>query len=145
MPSLDDHGPVARALTVAPSQPSRGEIVVRLRGELDILTSPRCQRVLRLAVRAVAQEAARPKEPPRSGSGCVVCDLDGVDFLAASALTMFLEIAEEAQARGVEFVLVGARRPVHRLLSLTGLEGHFSMSDRWETATDGVGVAKVAS
>lgn len=106
---------------VAPSQPAAGVILVRLAGELDMLTIPRSRRALTGAVDAVASEMARPHGPGGPLRGRVVCDLDGLDFVAASGLGMLVEVAEHARARRVELVLVASCRPVRRALDLTGL------------------------
>ena len=135
-----DRRPQARAgagepvdgLTIAVSQPQETTVVVRALGELDLLSAPRCARILAGAVRTVAPGS------PASGTdrvrGRVVCDVDGVDFVAASGLGMLVEASDDAVAHDVDLVVVASNRPVLRPLSVTGLDRHLTLVARLDDA-----------
>lgn len=106
---------------VAPTQPAVGTIVVRLDGDLDVSTAPRARRVVSSALAAVAAEAARPGARRARLRARVVCDLDGLAVLAAAGRSMLLDLARQADALGVDLVLIASRGPARRTLELTGL------------------------
>jgi len=130
-----DAGTAQAHLVVAPTQPAVGVMCVRLQGELDVVTAPRTRRVLAGAVDAVAAEMARPlgRRPRR---GRVVCDLDGLTFVAASGLGLLVDVAEHARTLRVDFVLVAACQPVRRVLELTGLDHFFAVTPMPEALAD---------
>lgn len=75
-----DAGPArAHTLVVAPTQPSRGVMVVELAGELDLSSVDRARRVLTAAVDAVGRES----RADGAHGVRMVCDLDGLVFLSA--------------------------------------------------------------
>ena len=121
-------------LTVAVSQPREATVVVRVLGELDLLSAPRCSRILAGAVRTVAP-AARPADDG-APQARVVCDVDGVDFVAASGLGMLVSAADDAAAVGVDLVVVASSRPVLRPLAVTGLDRHLTVVARLDDAVD---------
>lgn len=84
-----------------------GGVVVRVVGEIDMVTSPRLQTVIS------EQVAARP--------AAVVLDLDGTTFLGSSGLAVLVEADEEAREVGVRFAVSASTRDVLRPLEATGL------------------------
>ncbi|MDD7940251.1 STAS domain-containing protein [Actinomycetospora lutea] len=115
--------PAGPGLTVAPTQPRRGLVLVRVLGEVDMLTAGRLRDVLDGALRAVAEERdAAPDTTAHAEAPSVVCDLEGVTFLGASGLDTFAAAHEAAVERGVRLVLVAAHRTVVRPLRLTTLD-----------------------
>lgn len=88
-------------------------VVIRLRGELDMLTTP--------ALRSRLGEEL-DREP-----AVVVLDLLGVDFLGSSGLALLVEALEDARRRGTALRLVCASRPVIRPLEATGLTELFDI------------------
>ncbi|GEM_PF-751212 len=77
--------------------------LVRVRGEVDLLTAPILRRCL--------DEAARHDEP-------VLLDLTAVEYLDASGI----HVLEGFHARHTgRFVIAGSRRPVHRVLEIVKL------------------------
>lgn len=84
-----------------------GGVVVRVVGEIDMVTSPRLQTVIS------EQVAARPT--------AVVLDLDGTTFLGSSGLAVLVEADEEAREVGVRFAVSASTRDVLRPLEATGL------------------------
>ena len=126
----------AHRLTVAPTQPRLGALVVRVFGELDAFTAPRLGRVLALGIEGVAREAARAPAPrdghrPAASTGhqsatrpVVVCDLDGLEFVGGRGLWVLEASAAAATASAVRFVVVAGpqARAVRRAITLTNLD-----------------------
>ena len=83
------------------------ELVVAVRGDLDLATAPRVRAQLEDAL------AARPHR--------LVVDLADCSFVDASSLTMLLEAHRRTARAGRELVLRGCSPRVLRLLSITGL------------------------
>lgn len=106
---------------VALSQPAVGFIVVRLQGELDMVTVPRARRTLIGAVDAVAAEGRRADGRDRPSPGRVACDLDDLDYVGAAGLGMLVEVTDHARGRCVDLVVVASSRRVRRVLDITGL------------------------
>lgn len=88
------------------SQP--GRTIVRIGGELDMLTAPR----LRDALFPVVSDA----------DADVALDLDRVTFLGSNGLGVLVEVARRAQDTGAALRLVAGTRVVNRPLTLTGLD-----------------------
>ncbi len=88
-------------------------VVVRLRGELDMLTTPALR--TRLGEELDRQPAV------------VVLDLLAVEFLGSSGLALLVEALEDAQRRGTSLRLACASRPVSRPLEATGLTELFDI------------------
>lgn len=101
--------PDSPAAWVRFDEPAEWILVVRVLGELDIVTDP----LLRIAVHA---QLGRTR-PCR-----VVLDLAGVTLLSSAALTLLLGIHHDARTRDQHLVLTGTgHRAVHRPLRVTGL------------------------
>lgn len=113
-----DSGP----MTVTPTRPRPGLALVRVIGEVDVLTGPR----LREALADVTDEVVGEHAP------AVVCDLGGVTFLGATGLDVFVDTQRRATARGVQLVLVAHHRTVLRPFRLTALDS----ASRGLTLTD---------
>jgi anti-anti-sigma factor len=83
-------------------------VVIRLRGEIDIATSPGLrERLLGLL---------------QPGMGLVILDMSGVSFCDASGLGMLVGSHHHATVHGVTLRLTALRPPVARLLHLHGLD-----------------------
>lgn len=118
-------------LVVAPTAPRRGQMVVRVEGDIDTATAPRLLAALEQAMTAVAAEARAGAAPPQgSGAPLVVCDLDAVAFLGAAGLSVLHEAAAFAAARGVVWRVVATTRPVQRVLHLTRMDEVVPLSPR---------------
>ena len=96
-PLTVDHGPAAD-----------GRQVVRVGGEIDMLTSPRLRDALSPVVSVPGAD--------------VVVDLDGVSFLGSNGLGVLVELSQQAEAAGTRFRLVCSNRNATRPLTLTGLD-----------------------
>jgi len=80
----------------------------RLRGELDLTTAPRLEQLL--------------DELCRDGYRRITLDMSGLDFLGASALSVFVRVDQTLRAAGGELVLTRPSRMASRILSITGLD-----------------------
>lgn len=126
-PDPDDT--LSPGLTVAPTQPRRGLVLVRVFGEIDMLTVRHLHDVLDASLRAVADERDLGQDSTLAGgTPTVVCDLEGVTFLGASGLDAFAAAHETAVERGVHLVLVAAHRTVVRPLRLTALDRRLELT-----------------
>jgi anti-sigma B factor antagonist len=64
----------------------------------------------------------------------IVLDLSGVTFMDSTGLKVLLAVNNRAQLAGGRLVLAGAKRPVHRVVSITGFDKTFAVCDDVETA-----------
>ena len=64
---------------------------------------------------------ARHLDPLPGSSDDVVIDLSGVGFVDSSGLRVLVEAHQRAEAEARRLVLSGSRRPVLRLLEISGL------------------------
>ncbi|MCA1695936.1 MAG: STAS domain-containing protein [Actinobacteria bacterium] len=80
----------------------------QLRGELDLTTAPRLERLL--------------DELYRDGYRQITLDISGLEFLGASALSVFVRADQALRAAGGELVLTRPSRMASRILSITGLD-----------------------
>ncbi|HEX6360614.1 STAS domain-containing protein [Actinophytocola sp.] len=85
-------------------------VVVRVCGDLDILTAPRLSTQLDLAEAIVV--------PPAP----VVLDLTGLNFLASAGLSVLLAHHERCRTLGSRLEILPGGRAVTRPLAVTGLD-----------------------
>jgi anti-sigma B factor antagonist len=90
----------------------RAQVLVRVVGEIDLVTSPVLDRHL-----AGAVARGRPR---------VVVDLTAVSFLDVRGINSLLDAHAAATACGSTLVLRGASHAVHRLVEVCGLEGRLT-------------------
>ncbi|MGH3514753.1 MAG: STAS domain-containing protein [Pseudonocardiaceae bacterium] len=99
---------------------------VALRGELDLLTGPRLERLL---------DRLR-----RDGHRQITLDLSGLEFLSAAGLSVFLRTDQALHAVGGRLVLTGPTRTARRILAITGLDATLSIQpvqqQRWVSIAD---------
>lgn len=95
-------------------------VVVRVSGEVDMLTTPMLSACL------IEQLQTNP--------GMLVLDLRGVGFLGSSGLAALVTARDEAGTRGVTLRLVSADHAVLRPLTATGLTDLFEIYPDLETA-----------
>lgn len=96
-----------------------GRQVVRVGGEIDMLTAPRLRDAMTPIVAVPGSD--------------VVLDLDAVTFLGSNGLGVLVELSQQAQTVGTKFRLVCANRTVSRPLTLTGLD---QVLDFYESYSD---------
>jgi anti-sigma B factor antagonist len=90
--------------------------VVRVSGEIDIRTAPE----LRDSLAGVLD----------AGADKVVVDLEGVEFLDSTALSVMVGAHKRLVRKGSGLVLVCTREPILRVLTVTGLSRVFTVHDR---------------
>jgi len=123
LPSSVRHGTdVDDQITLSTTRPAPGQVVIRVAGEVDMLTSPQ----LRATVLDQFVESA--------GVELVVLGLDGVTFLGTSGLAVLIEVREAAHAAGVELRLACTARRVLRPLTIAGLIPLFDIHDTIDRA-----------
>jgi anti-sigma B factor antagonist len=139
-----DDDPVG-GLTVAPTQPRRGLLLVRVIGEVDMLTATRLGDVLDGAIGTVAADRDTGHDStPVDETPSVVCDLGGVTFLGASGLDVFATAEATARRRRVRLVLVAEHRTVVRPLHLTALDRRITVTDTHPALGRGASVPEEA-
>ncbi|HKD88436.1 MAG TPA: STAS domain-containing protein [Streptosporangiaceae bacterium] len=103
------------------SSQSRGDaMVIAIRGDLDIVTSPQLDECLSAA------ESTHTR---------IILDLTHVDFLDTSALAVIVGHWKKAEAAGGILALAGARYRYTKTLWITGLADKLTM---YETVDEGV-------
>jgi anti-sigma B factor antagonist len=88
---------------------------VKVRGELDIQTTPVLEEELRSAL--------------DRGASTIVVDLCEVSFLDSTGLSVLVSGLKRCQAAGGELRLEGPRPNVRKVLEITGLTDAFKLSD----------------
>ncbi|WP_345416998.1 STAS domain-containing protein [Actinomycetospora chlora] len=144
-PFRDPDDELVGGLTVAPTQPRRGLVLVRVIGEVDMLTATRLCDVLDGAVRTVAADRDTGHDStPVDETPSVVCDLGGVTFLGASGLDVFATAEATARRHRVRLVLVAGHRAVVRPLHLTALDRRIAVTDTHPALGRGASVPEEA-
>ena len=92
-------------------RPSSQVVVVRVVGDLDMVTTPQLTELLMPRLDAFLDR--------------VVLDLSRVSFLGTQALRMFVEVQQVAHTRGLTLRLVTGPPCVDRALRASGLSDHF--------------------
>jgi anti-sigma B factor antagonist len=85
-------------------------IVLHLKGELDLASSPIFERAL--------------EDPALADAPLVVLDLDDLKFVDSTGLRIILLAHEGARGRGQEFAITQGSPQVQRLLSITSVAEH---------------------
>jgi len=102
-------------ITVRLEEPLPGTALLRVAGEVDMLSSP----TLRDHIAAALGEARQR----------LIIDLEGVEFLGTSGLAALVEGRTSAAERNTELWLVCSRRQVLRPLRIAGLIDLFHLAD----------------
>ena len=103
------------------SSQSRGDcMVITIRGDLDIVTSPQLDECLSAAENSHTR---------------IILDLAHVDFLDTSALAVIVGHWKKAEAAGGTLALAGARYRYTKTLWITGLADKLTL---YETVDEGV-------
>lgn len=111
--ALPDRRPGKELLTVTAHPVAPGAVMIAVRGEVDLCTSP-------LLRDALLDHLRRPCPP-------LVVDLTDVTFFGAAGLTVLTTARNAAMAAGNRLCLVANGRPVLRPLTLTGLDRVFDI------------------
>lgn len=91
-----------------------GKVVAVVRGEVD---ADNCD------------EMGRAVSEGSEGASRIVLDLSGLTFIDSSGLGELLRLNEIATERGQDFEIVDPSDPVLKVLEITGLLGHFGLSN----------------
>ena len=110
----------AEPLRITIEQPRPDVVVVRVTGDLDLLTAP----IFRERLLPLLDEPART----------VLVELGGVDFLGSAGLSELASAYDLATSRGIGFVLVAGSRAVLRPLEVTGLATLFRIYESVQAA-----------
>lgn len=95
--------------------------VFDVKGEVDLDTAPLLKAELAQAV--------------RSGARNIAVNLQGVEFLDSSGLGVLIGTLKRCKEAGGSLALVAPRRPVQKILSITGLDKVFAIHDTVDEAT----------
>jgi anti-sigma B factor antagonist len=95
--------------------------VLAVKGEVDLDTAP--------------QLKGRLKEALDKGSANIVVQLAEVAFLDSSGLGVLIGALKRCKEAGGILALVSPRRPVRKVLSITGLDKVFPIHDSVDEAT----------
>lgn len=92
---------------------SNGEIVVRVRGEVDLYTAPQLRERL--------DEAVNGPSPN------VIVDLEQLDFIDSTGLGVLVGALKQARAAGGDVTLRNPTRSTHKILEIAGLTELFAV------------------
>jgi anti-sigma B factor antagonist len=96
------------------AEPRGEDVIVTMRGELDLATRDEAEAVL-----LQAEETA---------TGAVVLDLRGLRFLGSTGLSILIASAGRAMLRGVGHEIVPSEG-VRRLFAMTGVDRHLTLRE----------------
>jgi anti-sigma B factor antagonist len=99
-------------------------VVVTVRGELDVATSP----LLRAALAELVEAAGVP---------CIVVDLAGVTFIDSAGVHALVEASKRLGGGGGELVLSGVKPGAFKVLDVCGLTSVFRSIDGWVRSEPG--------
>ena len=102
-----------------------GVIVLAAQGEIDVSTAPELRQEL--------------VELATAGSGSVVVDLQGVDFLDSTGLGVLVSGLKRFRTGGSDLLVVVTNPRIVKVFEITGLTQVFSMH---ETVDDAVAAAR---
>lgn len=110
-------------LSLTHHRPRPGRVLVHARGEIDLSTATDLRRLLVAVVRDPDPATGRAADH-------VVCDLDGVTFLAAAGVGALAETAAEMHTRGGRLDVVATTRPARPVLELCATDPSFRFGSR---------------
>lgn len=93
-------------------RPASGIVVVRLAGELDMVTASRAWELIRLGLSA-------------GGLRTIVLDLSELSFIGSAGLSVLVDTQTHARAVDIAVRLITASACVDRALEITGLRSDF--------------------
>lgn len=111
-----EHQQIHRALRMTVQRPATGIVVVRMIGEIDLLSAPRINELIRQRLTAASLRG-------------IILDLSDVTFIDSCGIELLLHAQQRAEKRDIGLVLVGASSSVERLLGLTGMTEQFRRHD----------------
>ena len=90
-------------------------VVIEVRGELDLASSPALEQELERGAAAQAE--------------VVIVDLRGLEFMDSTGLSVLVRAHQRASENGQRFGVVRGPQQVQRLLSLTGVADRLTLAD----------------
>lgn len=93
-----------------------GVVVVRVSGEIDMVTVPMLSTALHV-------QLGRPE------CRVLIADLTGITFFAARGIAVLEQVDQRARSMGIPFWLTGCPRVMLRTLEATGMSGAFSLQE----------------
>lgn len=115
------HASTEDPISIQQGEPIPGTTLLRVDGEVDMLTSPSLRR-------AIADHLTSDR---------LVIDLDGVEFLGTSGLAALVEARTATRSHQVDLWLVCSSRQVLRPLEIAGLIELFQITDSVSQALNG--------
>lgn len=107
---------IHRALRMTVQRPVSGVVVVRMIGEVDLLSAPRINELIRQRLTAASLRV-------------LILDLSDVTFIGSCGIELLLHAQRRAEHRDIGLVLVNVSTRVQRLLELTGMTEQFRRHD----------------
>jgi anti-sigma B factor antagonist len=98
-----------------------GTAIVILRGALDVHSAP----VVRERLQAVLA----------AGLKAIIVDLHDVEFIDSTGLGVLIGARRRSQDAGVKLLLARPSRATHRLLAITGMRRHFTITKALRAGT----------
>jgi len=98
----------------------QGAVIVALKGDVDLESSPEARKVLLKSVQA---------------AGRVLVDLSGVTYIDSSGVASLVEALQASRKKNNEFALAAASEPTRRVLELARLDKIFTI---FATVEDGL-------
>jgi anti-sigma B factor antagonist len=127
---LMQKGRVQMAFMEMITRECNGQVVVSLRGELDVTEAAS-------VAAALAQVAACTRQ--------VIVDLEGLEFIDSSGLAALMRARKHARLAGGDLLLAAPQRQVLRVLAITGLADTFSVHACVEDAVGSPGRSATAA
>lgn len=118
-PALDPDG-ANPVINVQVSSPAKGSRVLRVAGEIDMLTAPMLDSMIEGQLQSLPD--------------VLVLDLHEVDFMSSAGLAFLVTARKHADEAGTALCLVATGDPVLRPLTVTGLATIFEIYPDLETA-----------
>ncbi len=106
----DDPGDLEFEIT---KEADGGNVAVRVRGDVDVATSPRLREALHQAI--------------GSGASAVVVDMHRMDFIDSAGLGVLIGALKQAKEHEVELVLRGLQPSPSKVFAITGLDAVFTI------------------
>ena len=108
------------AFAAAVERPGRGRVVVRARGELDLLSVPQLEAAL---------------EEAREEGVEIALDLGELDFIDSTGVHLILRTWESSRRDGWGLVITAASREVRRAFELVGLLDRLPFRDPGQSSS----------
>ncbi len=113
---MSKSGETTPYLTISVTQDERGEPVLAVSGDLDVVSRDYFRQLI-----ASVLDVRQPRT--------MTLNLAGVGFADCSSLSVLMQARQQLAARGGRLVIAGAQPAVRRIISLTGLDGWLDLRE----------------